>query len=213
MKVSPNDVTGLLQAWSEGDESVQQHLADLVYLELKRRARLVKDRSHEFVARSLVHDVFVYLVKPNRVPREARTDFCALAAPMIRRIVMEDARSRHTPRRIGSRRTWILMDTAIYSNDRSAEFVAFDDALNLLARIDSVKCEIVELHFFGGLSIEEIAWKLQLSSIAVQRDWNVAKAWLEHEVQKRGTTSFLRPLHRAGTIGADLMHQLSKRKF
>ena len=193
MKASGQDVTALLQAWSDGDEHALAKLAEAVYAELKRRARwyMANERpGHTLETGALINEAFLELVDLKRIQWQNRTHFYSMAARMMRRVLVDYAVSRKYKKRGAGAHPVALSDVAIVSSERSAEFVALDQALKQLAAFDRRKSEVVELRFFGGFSVEEIAQMLDVSTITVMRDWKLAKAWLEREISgsSNGTT-------------------------
>lgn len=176
------DVTQLLIAWGEGDESARDQLMPLVYEELHRLAHkhIRKERpGHTLQTSALVNEAFVRLVNQKEVHWQNRAHFFAIAAQMMRRILVDYARSRSYAKRGGHARQVTLNEDLALSDQRSADVVALDEALGELANIDERKCKVVELRFFGGLSIEETAEVLAVSPGTVMRDWTLAKAWLK----------------------------------
>jgi RNA polymerase sigma factor (TIGR02999 family) len=181
------DVTDLLIAWSEGDQSALDRLAPIVYEELRRQARglLAGERpGHTLQTTALVHEAYLRLVDCNRMRWRDQAHFFAVSAQMMRRVLVDYARRHNLKRGAGLQRV-SLEETATVGVDRAVEFVAIDDALNALAEIDSRKASVVEMRFFGGLSVEETAEALKLSAITVMRDWKMAKAWLYRELSRR----------------------------
>jgi RNA polymerase sigma-70 factor, ECF subfamily len=184
---SRHELTGLLQDWSEGDKTAFEKLAPLVYGELKRlaRKRMAKEGSpHTLESGALVNEAFLRLVDWKSVHWQNRAHFFAVSAQMMRRILVDYARSRGYAKRGGGQRPLPLHDTAILSRNRAREFVALDEALARLDKIDSRKSKVVELRFFGGLSVDEIASVLQVSEVTVRRDWQFARSWLEQELSQ-----------------------------
>src|SRR5947209_8421261 len=184
MTPSPNEVTQLLVAWSNGDQAARDELMPLVYEELHRLAHLYmkQERSgHTLQTSALVNEAFVRLVDQRDVRWQNRAHFFGIAAQIMRRILVDYARNRHYAKRGGSARQVSLNEALIVSEERSAEVVALDDALKRLATMDERKSQIVELRFFGGLSIDETAEVLGVSPGTVMRDWTLAKAWLRKE--------------------------------
>ena len=182
MTPSSDDVTQLLIAWGKGDESARDQLMPLVYEELHRLAHrhIRKERpGHTLQTSALVNEAFVRLVDQKDVHWQNRAHFFAIAAQMMRRILVDYARSRRYAKRGGDARQVTLNEELIMSDERSAEVVALDEALGELASIDERKSKVVELRFFGGLSIEETADVLSVSPGTVMRDWTLAKAWLK----------------------------------
>jgi len=185
MKASGQDVTALLQAWSDGDEHALAKLAEAVYAELKRRARwyMANERpGHTLETGALINEAFLELVDLKRIQWQNRMHFYSMAARMMRRVLVDYAMSRKYKKRGGGAHPVTLTEAAIISSERSAEFVALDAALERLAIFDRRKSEVVELRFFGGFAVEEIAEILNVSAITVMRDWKLAKAWLEREI-------------------------------
>ncbi len=185
MTPSPHEVTQLLVAWGNGDEAARDQLMPLVYDELHRLAHQYMNRKrpgHTLQTSALVNEAFVRLVGQRDVHWQNRAHFFGIAAQMMRRILVDYARNRHYAKRGGSARQVSLNEALIVSEVRSAEVVALDDALKSLAIMDQRKGQIVELRFFGGLSIEETAEVLAVSPGTVMRDWTLAKAWLRREM-------------------------------
>jgi RNA polymerase sigma factor (TIGR02999 family) len=181
---SPTDVSQLLQAWSEGDPSALDRLVPIVYNELRRLAgRYMRSeaKDHSLQTTALVNEAYLRLVGYNRMQWQNRTHFFAVSAQLMRRILIEHAR-RHNLKRGGAAQRVSLEEAHTIGNARAAEMVALDDALNELARLDERKVQVVEMRFFGGLSVEEVATVLKISPVTVIRDWNTAKAWLYREM-------------------------------
>src|SRR5438128_4506351 len=181
----PQQVTQLLVAWSDGDQTARDELIPLVYEELHRLAHHYMNRErpgHTLQTSALVNEAFVRLVDQRDVRWQNRAHFFGIAAQMMGRILVDYARNRHYAKRGGSARQVSLNEALIVSEERSAEVVALDDALKSLAIMDQRKSQIVELRFFGGLSIEETAEVLAVSPGTVMRDWTLAKAWLRREM-------------------------------
>ena len=185
MTASPPQVTQLLKAWGNGDEAARDELMTLVYAELHRLAHqyLKRERpGHTLQTSALVNEAFVKLIDQKDVRWQNRGHFFAIAAQLMRRILVDHARIRRAAKRGGSASPVSLDDALVISNERSAEVVALDEALTALATVDERKSQIVELRFFGGLSIEETAEVLAVSPGTVMRDWTPAKAWLRREM-------------------------------
>jgi RNA polymerase sigma factor (TIGR02999 family) len=185
MTASPPQVTQLLKAWGNGDEAARDELMTLVYEELHRLAHqhLKRERpGHTLQTSALVNEAFVKLIDQKDVRWQNRGHFFAIAAHLMRRILVDHARIRRAAKRGGSASPVSLDDALVISNERSAEVVALDEALTALATVDERKSQIVELRFFGGLSIEETAEVLAVSPGTVMRDWTLAKAWLRREM-------------------------------
>lgn len=180
------EVTQLLAKLSDGDRSALDDLLPLVYDELRRLADryLRRERSdHTLQATALVNEAYLRLVDQN-VPWQNRAHFFGVAAEMMRRILVDHARSHQAQKR-GSGGIKLSLDEAInMSDERATDLISLDDALNALAEFDPQKSRIVELRFFAGLSIEETAKVLGIGTATVIRQWKMAKAWLYHEVSK-----------------------------
>lgn len=187
MKTPPvKEVSGLLQAWSAGDQTALDQLTPIVYDELRRLARhyLRQERAdHSLQATALVNEAYLRLVDYKRMRWENRAHFFAVSAQLMRRILVDHARRRNLKRGAGVEHV-ALEDTAIVGGGRADNLVALDDALHALARLDPRKARVVELRFFGGLSVEETAEVVQVSSVTVMRDWSTARAWLHREMSR-----------------------------
>lgn len=185
MNPSPPQVTQLLVAWGNGDEVARDELISVVYQELHRLAHHYMKREspgHTLQTSALVNEAFVRLVDQRNVQWQNRSHFYAIAAQMMRRILVDYARSLRYAKRGGGARPVSLDDALMVSEERSAEVVNVHEALERLAKFDSRKAQIVELRFFGGLSIQETAEMLGVSAGTVMRDWTLAKAWLHKEM-------------------------------
>lgn len=181
MPPSPNEVTQLLVAWGNGDQTALDQLMPLVYSELHRLAHryIKKERpGHTLQTSALLNEAFMRLVDQREVTWQSRAHFFAISAQMMRRILVDYARSRRYAKRGGDAHEVSFNEELIVSSQRSAEVVALHDALIELAAIDERKSKVVELKFFGGLSIQETAEVLAVSPGTVMRDWTIAKAWL-----------------------------------
>lgn len=180
------EVTSLLQASSQGDEEALNKLLPLVYAELRKLANryLRRERpDHSLQATALVHEAYLRLVG-QEVSWQNRAHFFGVAAEMMRRILIDNARKHQASKR-GSGAIKLALDEALdMADEKAAELIALDDALKALAVFDEQKSKIVELRFFGGLSIEETAQVMGLSAATVVRQWKLAKAWLYHEVNR-----------------------------
>jgi RNA polymerase sigma factor (TIGR02999 family) len=180
-----HEVTQLLAAWGNGEEVAREQLMSLVYDELHRLAHNYMRREspgHTLQTSALVNEAFVRLVDQKNVQWQSRAHFYAIAAQMMRRILVDYARSRNYAKRGGGARQVSLDEGLIVSDERSAEVINVHEALERLAVFDARKGQIVELRFFGGLSIEETAEVLAVSKGTVMRDWTLAKAWLRREM-------------------------------
>jgi RNA polymerase sigma factor (TIGR02999 family) len=178
------DVTALLRAWSSGDEEALRRLTAIVYSELHRLARhyMKGERpGHSLQATALVNEAYLRLVDYKRVDWQDRTHFFAASAQLMRRILVEHARRRNL-KRGGKVQRISLDETVAVSSGRPVDLVALDDALKALEQFDPRKVQVVEMRFFGGLSVEETAQVLKVSPITVMRDWNTARSWLYREL-------------------------------
>ena len=184
---APADVTQLLIAWSEGDQAAREQLMSVVYEELHRLARrYMRNESpgHTLQTSALVNEAFIRLVDQRNVHWQNRSHFFGIAAQMMRRILVDYARTRNVAKRGGGAVKLSLEEGLIVSDQRSEEVVAVHEAMEALAKIDLRQAQIVELKFFGGLSNEEAAEVLTVSPGTVARDWTMAKAWLRREITK-----------------------------
>jgi RNA polymerase sigma factor (TIGR02999 family) len=186
-KPSERSVTQLLLAWGEGEDGALDALTPIVYDELRRLARrsLAGERSAGTLqATALVHEAFIRLVDVRRVRWQNRAHFYAVAAKLMRRVLVDLARTRLAQKR-GGRAKKVTLDEGMLVSDRhSGQVVAIDDALYELAKVDARKAQVVELRFFGGLSVDESAEVLKVSAETVMRDWKMAKAWLLRELSE-----------------------------
>lgn len=187
MEPSPEgEVSTLLQAWSNGDQAALEKLTPIVYDELRRLARhyMRGERSgHSLQTTALVNEAYLRLVDYKRMRWQNRAHFFAVSAQLMRRILVDTAR-RHNLKRGGKVQHVSLEDTALVGGDRDQDLVALDDAMQALARIDARKVQVIELRFFGGLSVEETAEVLKVSPVTVMRDWSTARAWLYREMSE-----------------------------
>jgi RNA polymerase sigma factor (TIGR02999 family) len=175
------DVTDLLVASSDGNAEAMAKLVPMVYDELHRLAShyLRRERpDHTLQTTELIHEAYFRLIDQKRVQWQNRSHFFALAAESMRRILLDYARARKAAKRGGGQRKLSLDDVAVMAEDRAEEIMALDEALEELAALDPRQSRIVELRFFGGLTVEETARELNISVATVKREWAVAKAWL-----------------------------------
>jgi len=182
-------VSVLLRAWSEGDQAALEKLAPIVYDELHSLARRYMRRErpgHSLQTTALVNEAYMRLVDYKRMQWQDRAHFFAVSAQVMRRILVEHAR-RHNLKRGGGVQHISLDEAVMLGGSEDCDLVALDDAMNSLARIDPRKVRVVEMRFFGGLSVQETAEVLKISAITVKRDWRAAKAWLYRELAG-GTT-------------------------
>jgi RNA polymerase sigma factor (TIGR02999 family) len=186
MQPPQHEVTGLLLAWNAGDSTALEKLIPLVYQELRGLARRYMGREqpgHPLQSTALVHEAYVRLIDASQVKWHDRAHFFAISANLMRRILVDVARSQNYQKRGGETQHVPFEDNAWVSAEHSSDFAALDDALNRLALIDSRKSQVVELRFFGGLTVDETAAVLEVSRRTVLADWSFAKAWLLRELQ------------------------------
>ena len=181
------DITGLLKAWADGDTRALEQLTPLVYDELRRIARrYIRQRNPQTLqTTALAHEAYIRMVGADGLRWQDRAHFFAVAAQMMRRIVVDAARARVAAKRKGSAIRVTFSEDLAISVGEDANLLALNDALAALAKLDARKARVVELRFFGGLSVEETAEVLEISPDSVMRDWRLAKPWLAREV-KRG---------------------------
>jgi len=183
-------VTQLLIDWGNGDKAAVDKLMPLVYDELRRLARYYMRRERAgatLQTTALVNEAYLRLVDQKKVQWQNRAHFFAIAAQLMRRILIDRARKRYNSKRGGDVRKVSLDQAAIVSTGRSSDLVALDEALTDLEAIDQRKSKVVELRFFGGLNIEETAEVMSISPATVQREWSMAKAWLYREISQSQT--------------------------
>jgi RNA polymerase sigma-70 factor (ECF subfamily) len=179
-----HDVTGLLIQWANGNNEALDTLTPLVYEELRRLAasHLRKERkSHTLQPTALVHEAYLRLVDQRNPNWQNRSHFFGVAARLMRQILVDHARSRQAGKRAARRVS--LEEAVSFQQERSRDLVALDDSLIALEKIDPRKCRAVELRYFGGLSMDEIARTLDVSAVTVRRDLRMAEAWLHREMQ------------------------------
>jgi RNA polymerase sigma factor (TIGR02999 family) len=181
-----HDVTQLLVQWANGDKSALDDLTPLVYKELRRLAasHLRKERrSHTLQPTALVHEAYLRLVDQKNPNWQNRSHFFGVASQLMRRILVDHARKRQADKRAGQR---VTLDEAVsFQKERSRELLALDGALSVLEKMDQRKSRAVELRYFGGLSMDEIAQTLDVSAVTVRRDLRMAEAWLNREMGDR----------------------------
>lgn len=184
------EITGLLAAWSKGDEQALNSLIPVVYPELRRIARQLlahRPPGHTLESAALANEAYLKLVQAQGIHCENRSHFFALCAQMIRRILVDHARKRLYAKRGGDAETVPLEEAVLGTRARGIEVLALDEALGSLSKVDPRKARVVELRYFGGLTIEETANILQISSETVMRDWKMAKSWLFRELAESGS--------------------------
>jgi len=193
MQTTSAEITRLLKAWGRGDAAALDRLTPLVYEELRRLARNYmkkEQRGHSLQATALVNEAFIRLVDARAIDWQDRAHFFAVSARMMRRVLVDAARARASAKRGGlaervDHSTAVDLDRFPASPaDVSAQLCALDDALNTLAAMDPRRAQVVELRYFGGLSVEETGHVLQISPQTVMRDWKLARAWLARELSR-----------------------------
>lgn len=187
METSSQSVSQLLRRWSDGESEALDQLLPLVYGELRRMARRYmrqQPSGHTLQTTALIHEAYLRLIGQEEKHWENRAHFFGVAAQAMRHILVDYARARRTAKRGGEAQAISLDEAAIVSDERAAELVALDDALAELSRLSPRQCRVVELRYFGGLSVAETSEVLAVSSDTVTRDWNQAKAWLHRELDR-----------------------------
>jgi len=182
-----SEITQLLRGWRGGDRKALDALLPVVYKELQRLAhfQLRQERAdHTLQSAALVNEAYLRLVGLNPPQWESRTHFFAIAAQLMRQILVDYARRHRAGKRGGGEGTLPLEDATMLSVGKDIDVVTLDEALKALAQIDPRKAQVVELRFFGGLSLEETAEVLKLSAVTVARDWSTARAWLHREMNR-----------------------------
>jgi len=186
METGPQGVTQLLISWRNGDTAALDQLMPIVYEELRRLAKRYmgrERRDHTLETSALVNEAYLRLADQSTANWQNRAHFFAVAAQVMRNILIDHARSHHYEKRGGGAQKVSLDDALILTEERAAELVALDDALTSLAAVDPRKSKIIELRFFGGMNIDETAEVVGLSPTTVQREWRAAKAWLHRFIE------------------------------
>jgi RNA polymerase sigma-70 factor (ECF subfamily) len=184
-EVAPNEVTGLLRAWGKGDETALQKLVPLVYDQLHAAARryMAGERlGHTLQATALIHETYLRLVNVRQVKWQNRAHFFAICAHLMRRILVDFARSHGYQKRGAGAQRVDFDDALMVGPEPEANLVALDEALRRLAEVDRRKSQVVELRFFGGLDVKQTAEVMKVSADTVMRDWKMAKVWLLREL-------------------------------
>jgi RNA polymerase sigma factor (TIGR02999 family) len=184
---SPHDVTRLLKEWANGSQSALEELTPLVYNELRRlAASYMRSESpgHTLQPTALVHEAFIRL-SGRTLDCENRSQFYGIAAHAMRQILVDHARARHRMKRGGGLRHLSLNEDLVVAREREGDLVALDEMLEHLAALDPRKARVVEMRFFGGLDIQEIAEALNISGVTVRRDWQFAKSWLLRQLETK----------------------------
>jgi RNA polymerase sigma factor (TIGR02999 family) len=182
-------VTALLRAWGDGDDAALEQLTPLVEAELRRLARAYmarERRDHTLQATALVNEAFLRLTEARRVRWQDRAHFLGISARLMRRVLVDHARARGYRKRGGGAERVTLVEELVASPELALDVIALDRALDALAAVDVRKSRVVELRYFGGLSLEETAEVLHVSPDTVKRDWRLAKLWLLHELEGKG---------------------------
>ena len=185
MMPAPPEVSQLLHAWSNGDQTARDKLIPLVYDELRQMARRYMERQrpgHTLQSTELIHEAYLRLVDQQDVHWQNRAHFFGVAAKAMRSILVDYARTKHAAKRGGEILQVSLDEAATVGTERTAELAALDDALEHLATFDPRKCQVVEMRYFGGLTVEETAEVLHVSPETVARDWRLARTWLLREL-------------------------------
>lgn len=180
-----HNITHLLKEWSDGDQRALDKLTPLVYEELRHQAAryLRRERpGHTLQTTALIHEAYLRLIDAKDVHWQSRAHFFAIAANLMRRILVDHARRRDADKRGGSQLKLTLNDMFTVAKETDVDVLAIDEALDRLARMDQQQARVVELRFFSGLSVEETAAALGVSPKTVKRDWSVARAWLRREI-------------------------------
>lgn len=187
--VSAQNVTELLLEWRHGDPAALDKLTPLVYDELRRIAHRYVNRErngHTLQTTELINEAYARLMGNQKIDWQNRGHFFGVTALVMRRILIDHARRRRYAKHGGESRQVSIEDVELMSHQRAGELVALDEALDELAKLDSRKSSVVELRYFGGLSLEETAEVLQISMMTVRRDWRAAKAWLFRRMKDEG---------------------------
>jgi RNA polymerase sigma factor (TIGR02999 family) len=185
MTSPPEEITQLLIAWNQGDQSARDELMPLIYQELRRLARgyLRRERpNHTLQPTALVHEAFLRLVDQDRVNWQNRAHFFGIAARLMRQILINHAEARMAAKRGGSAERVSLSQVDKVAEGQEVDLIALDEALRNLENIDPLQSRIVELRYFSGLTIEEIAEVMNISTATVKREWSTARAWLRREL-------------------------------
>jgi RNA polymerase sigma factor (TIGR02999 family) len=184
--VGTGQITGLLRAWGDGDETALEQLMPLVEAELRRLAKAYMRRErqgHTLQTTALVHEAFIRLVDGRQIRWNDRAHFLGISARLMRRVLVDHARTRGGQKRGGRAQRVTFDDALAVAPEPSIDLIALDCALEALAAVDLRKARVVELRFFGGLNIEETADVLHLSTDTIERDWRLAKLWLLRELE------------------------------
>lgn len=195
MTSPPPNVTELLRNWSDGDKQAQEKLFQIVYEELHRQAARYLRHEHPGLSlqtTDLIHEAYLRLIDQQHVEWQNRLHFFAMSARVMRHILVDHARSRQAAKRGGRIIRLPLDEAMVVSPGQNLDFLALDEALNRLAKIDPQQSQVVELRFFSGINVEDTAKLMGVSERTVKRDWNVAKAWLRRELSRGGLNPAVR---------------------
>jgi RNA polymerase sigma factor (TIGR02999 family) len=187
VQLPSSEVTGLLRAWSGGDEDALARIVQLVYPELRDIARKCLSRErpdHTIQATALVHEAYLRLVDIKQIEWQDRAHFLAVGARVMRRVLVDYARARDCAKREGAAHRITMNDALLFSAEPDPMVIRLHEALERLAEFDSRKAQVVEMRYFGGLTAEEIGAVLHISTQSVNRDWSLAKAWLVREMER-----------------------------
>ena len=187
MTSSSNSVSQLLIAWGQGDEAALEQLTPLVYDELHRLARRYMRREspgHTLQTSALVNEAYLRLIDQRNVSWQNRSHFFGIASQLMRRILVDHARTKKRAKRGGSDVRVSLTEATVVAKNKELDVVALDEALERLAQLDEQQSKVVELRFFSGLTVEETAEVMGISKATVKRDWSMAKAWLHRELSR-----------------------------
>jgi len=185
---APGEITRLLAEWNGGNHSALDHLVPIVYDELRRLAAnyMRGERpGHLLQTTALVNEAYLRLMGREHVSCQTRNQFFALAAQVMRRVLVDYARGRNRAKRGHGAESLVLDDVAVLSDDRADELVAINKALDTLAALDARKGKVFEMRYFGGMSVDEVSQALSVSPVTVARDWRMAKVWLRREIAPR----------------------------
>ena len=191
VQLPSSEVTGLLRAWSGGDEDALARIVQLVYPELRNIARKCLSRErpdHTIQATALVHEAYLRLVDIRQIEWQDRAHFLAVGARVMRRVLVDYARARDCAKREGVAHRTTLNDALLLSSEPDPMVIQLHEALERLAELDSRKAQVVEMRYFGGLTAEEIGAVLHISPQSVNRDWSRAKAWLVREMERENAS-------------------------
>ncbi|MEZ5425324.1 MAG: sigma-70 family RNA polymerase sigma factor [Pyrinomonadaceae bacterium] len=185
---NPQEITGLLIAWNQGDKSAMEKLMPLVEIELRRiAARFMRreNQNHTLQTTALVNEAYLKLIEQKKTDWQNRAHFFALAAKLMRRVLLDHAKAQSRAKRGGGAIHLDISEVSVITPQPGEDLIALDEALNKLAEFDELKSRIIEMRHFGGLTVDEVAGVLEISPITVMRHWRLAKAWLRRELRGR----------------------------